>query len=440
MVMGGRSMSINKSNILNINLADAGHGKIKWAKQFMPAIAESKEVLKKSGTLAGKKVGVNLVFEPKTAVMASSIAETGAEVFVIGHPGSTRDDVAAALVTMGVTVYANSTADEKHQIELINQFIDNEVELLIDDSAGLTRLIHTVRRDALGSLEAVAEETTSGVRPLRVMEQEGTLEVPCLAVNDARSKQLFDNVYGTGQSGVMAIIDVTNINLQGKIAVVVGYGYVGKGTARFLHELGARVVVSEIDPIRALQAIHDGYNVAKLETMCPIADIFITATGIGYSITGDHMRLMKDGAILSVNGAGPPEIDLGGKNPVERGDMARADVRSIPIGNDREVFLISDGGCSNCDAGEGNPIEIMDLSLALQMRAIDYLAANAKSMENKVYLVPKEIDDAVAKSALNALGAEIDVPSPKQIEHANSWKSDSFMERIEGFFKLGDSD
>lgn len=432
-------MSNNMSNILNIDLADAGLGKIKWAKQFMPAIADAKEDLIKSGHLAGKKVGVNLVFEPKTAVMASSIAETGAEVSVIGHPSSTQDDVAAALVTMGVNVYANSTADEGLQIKLINQFIDNEVELLIDDSAGVTRLIHIVRRDALESLEAVAEETTSGVRPLRVMEREGTLEVPCLAVNDARSKQLFDNVYGTGQSGVMAIIDVTNINLQGKIVVVAGYGFVGKGTARFLHELGARVVVTEIDPVRALQAIHDGYNVAKLETMCPIADIFITATGIGYSITGDHMRLMKDGAILSVNGAGPPEIDLWGKNPVQRGDMARSQVRTIPIGNDREVFLIADGGCSNCSAGEGNPIEIMDLSLALQMRAMDYLAVNAESMDNKVYLVPPEIDNAVVKSTLQALGAEIDEPSPEQIEHANSWKSDSFIKRIEAFMNNGDS-
>lgn len=433
-------MSNTKSNILNIDLAEAGLGKIKWAKQLMPAISDAKEELKKSGRLVGKKVGVNLVFEPKTAVMASSIAETGAEVFVIAHPSSTQDDVAAALVTMGVNVYANSTADEGHQIELMNQFIDNGVELLIDDSASLTRIMHTVRRDALESLEAVAEETTSGVRPLRVMEREGTLEVPCLAVNDARSKQLFDNVYGTGQSGVMAIIDVTNINLQGKIVVVAGYGYVGRGTARFLHELGARVVVTEIDPVRALQAIHDGYKVAKLETMCPVADIFITATGIGYSITGDHMRLMKDGAILSVNGAGPPEIDLGGKNPVQRGDLARADVRTIPIGNDKEVFLIADGGCSNCSAGEGNPIEIMDLSLALQMRAMDYLAANADSMDNKVYLVPKEIDDAVAKSVLQALGADIDKPSPEQIEHANSWKSDSFMKRIEAYMKNGGSD
>jgi adenosylhomocysteinase len=433
-------MSNKMSNILNIDLAEAGLRKIKWAKQFMPAIADAKEYLIKSGHLNGKKVGICLVFEPKTAVMAASIAETGAEVSILAHPRGTRDDVAAALATLGVNVYANSEADEKHHIQLINKFLDNNIEYLIDDGAGMTRIMHTVRRDALKSLKGVAEETTSGVRPLRVMEREGTLEVPCLAVNDARSKQLFDNVYGTGQSGVMTIIDVTNINLQGKIVVVVGYGYVGKGTAKFLHELGARVTVTEIDPIRALQAIHDGYNVEKLETMCPIADIFITATGIGYSITADHMRLMKDGAILSINGAGPPEISLGGKNPVQRGEMARSAVRTIPTGNDREIFLIADGDCSNCSAGEGNPIEIMDLSLALQMRAIDYLAANSESMDNKVYLVPKEIDDAVAKSALLALGSEIDEPSPEQIEHANSWKSEVFMNRIKALIKNGDSE
>ena len=414
-------MNRNEANIADPELAIVGLKQIEWARPFMPALSDATRDIAASGVLDGRRVGIILTLEPKTASLALALDEAGATVSVFCSATHTSDSAAAALASRGVRVYARSDADSELDEVLLNRFIDNNVEFLIDDGAGGTRYIHTTRRDALPALLGVAEETTSGVRPLRVMESEGALEVPAIAVNDARVKQLFDNVYGTGQSVVMTIVDVTNTQLQGKRVVVVGYGWVGKGIARFAHALGARVVVTEIDPIRALQAIHDGYAVTRLDDVCPEGDVFITATGIGYSLTGDHMRLMKDGAIVAIGGAGPPEIDLGGLNPVERGAFARAEVRTVPIGGDRSIFLIADGECVNVSAGEGNPIEIMDLSLAAQMRAVQYLATNAENLENRVYSVPNAIDDSVARSLLRALGAETDEPSEAQQRHAACW-------------------
>jgi len=411
-----------EANIVDANMAPEGLGRIAWAREFMPALADAQREVAESGLLQGRRVGIILTLEPKTACLALALAEAGADVSVFCSATHVTDSVAAALVSHGVAVYARSDADAEFDEVLLNRFIDEHIEILIDDGAGGTRYIHTRRLDALPFLKGVAEETTSGVRPLRVMESEGALTVPAIAVNDARAKQLFDNVYGTGQAVVMTLIDVTNTQLQGKEVVVVGYGWVGSGIARCAHALGARVTVTEIDSIRALQAIHDGYDVARLETVCPTGDVFITATGIGYSLTGDHMRLMKDGAIVSVGGAGPPEVDLGGLNPVERGEFARAEIRTIPVGDDRSVFLIADGECSNVSAAEGNSIEIMDLSLAVQMRAVQYLAANQKTLTNGVHPVPPEIDDSVARSLLAAIGAELDEPSPAQERHAASWQ------------------
>ena len=414
-------MSSNQANIVDPSLAEVGRGQISWAQQFMPALADAAEGAKAAGLLEGRRIGIMLTLDPTTAALALALSDAGAEVSVTCPAPYTDDRVAAALASLGVDVYSRSDADAKLDEVLINRFLDNRVEFLVDDGAHATRYIHEERRDVLSSLVGVAEETTSGVRPLRVMEDQGDLEVPCIAVNDAKAKYLFDNVYGTGQSVVMTLLDVTNIQLQGKTCVVVGYGWVGSGIARCAHALGARVVVTEIDPIRALQAIHDGYTVERLVDVCPVGDVFITATGIGFSLTGDHMRLMKDGAIVSIGGAGPPEIDLGGQNPVVRGDLARPDVRTIPIDDDRSVFLIADGECSNVSAGEGNPIEIMDLSLAVQLLAVQHLAVNEGELTNTVHEVPPEIDESVAKSLLRAMGAGLDEPSPAQLRHAASW-------------------
>lgn len=417
-----RHVSSQIANIVDEGLAAVGLGRISWASDFMPALAAAKRDA--GNALDGRRVGVVLTLEPKTANLALALADVGARVAVYSSGSHTTDAVAAGLVERGVEVFARSDADAEVDHLLRDRFVDQNIELLIDDGASTTRYMHTQRRDALDHLVAVAEETTSGVRPLRVMEREGALTVPCMAVNDARTKQLFDNVYGTGQSVVMTMLDVTNTQLQGKVVVVVGYGYVGRGIADTAHALGARVVVTEVDSVRALQAVHDGYRVAKLANMCPEGDVFITATGIGYSLTADHMRSMKDGAIVSVGGAGPPEVSLSGDSPLEPGDLARPYLRTIPIDDDHQIYLVADGECSNVTAAEGNPIEIMDLSLAVQLRATTYLAEHAPSMSPGVYPVPPEIDDLTARSLLDAIGAEVDTPSQRQIEHAESWLND----------------
>lgn len=405
------------------SLAADGLDRIRWAEQFMPALTEASRMVQSSGRLSGRRVGVVLTLEPKTAALAVALHQAGAMVSVHSSASHTDERVAAALESLGIGVFARSDADETADETLMNEFIDTHPEFLIDDGATVARYIHTHRRDALESLKGIAEETTSGVRPLRVMESEGALEVPCLAVNDARVKHLFDNVYGTGQSVVMTLLDTTNTQLQGKSCVVIGYGWVGRGIAHVAHGLGARVTVTEIDPIRALQAIHDGYRVRRLEEACGDGDVFITATGIGHSLTADHMRLMKDGAIVSVGGAGPPEVSLAGSPPLESTTLARPDVRTVPVGEGRSIFLVADGECSNVSAGEGNPIEIMDLSLAVQIRAVDYLAAHESSLAPAVHAVPPEIDEAVASSLLRSLGVELDEPSEAQLRHADSWRT-----------------
>lgn len=411
------------TNIVDETLAADGLERIGWARQFMPAIADAGKDIGDSGVIEGRRVGVVLTLEPKTAVLALTLSEAGADVSVYCDPSSTTDSIAAALASRGLRVYARSDADPEMDAMLLDRFIDDRIEFLIDDGAGCTRRMHTTRSDALETLVGVAEETTSGVRPLRVMEQVGALRVPCVAVNDSRAKQLFDNVYGTGQSVVMSVIDNTNTQLQGKTVVVVGYGYVGSGIARAAHALGARIIVTEIDPIKALQALHDGYDVMPLDDACASGDVFITATGIGYSLTGEHARLMKDGALLAVGGAGRPEIDLFGVAGVEVGDEVRRHVRRVTIDDDRSVFLIADGHCSNIAAGEGNSIEIMDLSLAVQCRAVQYLAENAATLGIAVHDVPASVDLAVATSALADRGVAIDVPSSAQIRHASSWNT-----------------
>lgn len=403
--------------------ATVGRNMIDFAADFMPALAAATDVARANGHLNGVRVSVALTLEPKTACLVEAIASLGADVAVLGSSNSTKPEVAAALAEGGVKVFAEKGSTPERSAELREAFIDHHPELLIDDGAFNVRRIHEQRRDALPSLRGVAEETTSGVRPLRNMAAAGKLEVPCLAVNDARTKLLFDNVYGTGQSVIMAILDSTNLQMQGKVVVVVGYGKVGRGIASMARGLGARVAVTEIDPVEALAAHHDGYAVAPLMHALVDADIIITASGIGHSLIADHVAAMKDGAIVAVGGAGPPEFDpamLGSlTEPLEWGDTVRDNIQELKVPGGNTVFVISNGYCANTSAGEGNPVEIMDLSLALQMRAIDYLAAS--DLPVGVHLLPKAIDDEVAASQLAAAGLAIDTPSTAQLDAAQAW-------------------
>jgi len=386
----------------------------------MPALRAATESVRVGGRLDGLRIGVSLVLEPKTACLIEAIASLGAEVSVIGSSNSTKQSVVDALREQGITVFAEPGASPSRMLELCDAFIDTRPQLLADDGASLIRRIHSDRRDALEYLRGASEETTSGVRPLRNMEAAGELMIPCVAVNDARTKLAFDNIYGTGQSVVMALLDATNMQMQGKITVVVGYGRVGRGIAKIARALGSRVVVTEIDPVEALIAHHDGYAIAPLADAVRDADFVITASGIGYSLTGDHVAMMRDGAVIAVGGAGPPEFDpMAGDAAVSWGDTVRPDVRELVVDGGPTVFALSDTHCANTSAGEGNPIEVMDLSLTLQLRALDHLAAT--DLAPGVHLLPREIDDEVAASRLHAAGLSIDVASPAQIEAGNSW-------------------
>jgi adenosylhomocysteinase len=401
------------------SMTSAGRAMIDFARQFMPALSAAGETVSGNGRLNNRRVGIALTLEPKTACLVEAVASLGAEVAVFGSGHSTKGEVASALAESGIQVFAEEGADRDRVFELREAFIDTRPEFLSDDGASIVRRIHSERRDVLESLRGVAEETTSGVRPLRVMEAEGALAVPCVAVNDARVKLLFDNIYGTGQSVVMAVLDATNMQMSGSVVVVVGYGKVGRGIASVARGLGARVTVTEIDAVEALAAHHDGFKVSPLAEAVTAADFVITATGIGHSLTADHVALMRDGAVVAVGGAGPPEFDPTMGPKLEWGEEVRPKVRPLRTGSGATVFVVADGYCANTSAGEGNPIEVMDLSLALQLRALDLLAT--EELGPGVHLLPRHIEDEVAASQLAAAGIEIDSATEAQIRAATTW-------------------
>jgi len=397
----------------------SGRSAMDFAAEFMPALQSATELVRDGGRLSGVRIGVSLVLEPKTACLVESLASLGANVSVLGTSNSTKEPVAEALRANGIAVFAEAGASPSRFTELHDAFIDTRPQLLADDGAATARRLHVERRDALVDLHGVSEETTSGVRPLRNMAAALELAVPCVAVNDARTKLLFDNLYGTGQSVVMALLDATNMQMQGKVVVVVGYGRVGRGISKVARGLGARVVVTEIDPVEALAAHHDGYAIAPIAEAVVNADFVITASGIAHSLTADHVAAMRDGAVVAVGGAGPPEFDPSMGAALEWGDEVRPNVRSLGVPGGPTVFVVSEGYCANTSAGEGNPIEIMDLSLALQLRALDYLTAT--DLSPGVHLLPREIDDEVAASRLRADGLAYDIATKAQIEARTNW-------------------
>lgn len=414
--------------------AGRGRGAIDFAAAHMPALAAMAREVAGAGRLRGRRVGVALMLEPKTACLVEALAAAGAEVEVLGNDFSTKPEVVDALRDRGISVHTDFVAPtdpadpagpagpagrDVDPRAAIDRFVDQGLEFIADDGAVVSRYIHEHRRDALTHLRGVAEETTSGVQPLRLMAAAGQLEVPVIAVNDARTKVLFDNVYGTGHSVVMAVLDVTNIQMPGSRVVVVGYGYVGSGIAQAARALGGIVQVTEIDPLRALLAHHDGFAVSRLSDVLPDADLVITATGAQHTLTGDDLALLPHGAIVAVGGAGRWEVDVNLGAPVVVGDPVRPHVRQLTTAAGAEIFLVADGHCANTTAGEGNPIEIMDLSLALQVRALDRLAVG--DLAPGVHLLDREIEGAVATAQLDAEGITLDSPGPAQRDAAQRW-------------------
>src|SRR5919206_163118 len=419
---------MQESAVKDPALAPEGHRKIDWAAEHSPVLNIVRDRFLKDGTFEDLGVGVALPIEAKTAYLTVVLAEAGAEV-AVASPGPffVQDDVAAALAERGVTVYAsseNAPEDADRELErVLDRVATINDAVLIDDRAGLVRLAHTTRRGVLENIRGASEETTSGVAKFRAMEREGILEFPVIAANDARCKYLFDNRYGTGQSTITAIMQNTNLMIGGKRVVMLGYGWCGKGIARYAAGLGARVTVCEVDPVRGLEAYADGFDVLPSLDAAQVGEVFITATGSRDVLERSHFERMRDGAILANAGGVDVEIDTESLADVASGVReVRRNVEEFAMPDGRRLYLVGHGMVVNLTASDGHPVEIMDLTFAIQALCAHHLANNHSSMENRVHLLPQEIDDEVARIKLDAVGMGVDTLTPEQEQFLASWR------------------
>ncbi len=414
---------IEISTLRHPELAAEGRKKIEWVAAHMPVLNEIKEVNTDSQPLRGKKVAISLHLEAKTAYMASVIRDLGAEVAISGsNPLSTQDDVAAGLASMGIEVHSWYGATGEEYNSFLDKILDTQPDLIIDDGGDLVAKLHSTRRELIPNIIGGAEETTTGIHRLRAMEADGELKFPMMAVNDALCKYLFDNRYGTGQSVWDAIMRTTNLVVAGKTAVVIGYGWCGKGVAMRAKGLGARVIVCEIDPIKSAEAWMDGFEVMKLEEAAARGDFFITVTGCTDVIRRDHIERLKDGAILSNAGHFDVEISKVDLSALATStEEVRRNIQQYSLKDGRKVYLLAEGRLVNLAAGDGHPAEIMDMTFALQVSSLLYLS-EGQNLPAKVYTVPEQIDRGVAQLMLSSLGLEIDELTEAQEAYLNSWE------------------
>ncbi len=401
---------------------NSGKMKIKWAERHMKVLEKIREIFENEKPLDGIRIGMALHVEAKTAVLVKTLIAGGAKVAITGcNPLSTQDDVAEFLKKEGIRCLARRGMNREEYYKALNSVIDFEPDIIVDDGADLIFLLHKERKDYENIIGA-CEETTTGVMRLRAMEREGILRFPVIAVNDAYTKFLFDNRYGTGQSTWDGILRSTNLIIAGKRVVIAGYGWCGKGIAMRAKGLGARVIITEVDEIRALEAIMDGFDVMSMEEASKIGDIFITATGNRDVIRKEHFLSMKDGAILANAGHFNVEINI-----KELEDLAKSvkDVREYikeyDLGN-KKLYLLAEGRLVNLVAGDGHPIEVMDMSFANQALAIRYLVEKGRDLEKKVYRMPDKLDRYVAKLKLETLGVRIDKLTEKQLKYISDWR------------------
>ena len=405
--------------IKDIKLAPSGHDKINWVKNFMPVMSSIEREFSKTKPLAGQRLSITIHLEAKTAYMAEVFKNAGAEVVVTGsNPLSTQDDVAAALVERGITVFATHACTDEQYNEYLNKAVDFAPTIVIDDGGDIINLLHTKRRDALEKILGGSEETTTGVHRLRALERRGELAFPVIAANDAYCKYLFDNRYGTGQSTWEGIMRATNLVVAGKNVVIAGYGWCGKGAAMRAKGLGANVIVTEVDPIKAIEAVFDGFRVMPMSDAAKVGDIFLTVTGDKDVITGEHFPLMKNGAILANAGHFDVEVNIPQleSQSVSR-KTVRANVEEFLQNDGRKIYLLAQGRLVNLASGDGHPAEIMDLSFAVQFFSVAHILHNHKKLENKVYLIPDEINTQIAEIKLDSLGVKIDSLTDAQKEY-----------------------
>ncbi|NLM83277.1 MAG: adenosylhomocysteinase [Clostridiales bacterium] len=419
------------SKIRDISLAPSGERKIAWARRYMPLLQGIEEDFRKTKPLEGLKISLSVHMEAKTAYLCRVLEAGGAEMHVTGcNPLSTQDDVAAALAAGGMDVSAWRGATEEEYEDHLMTALSAGPNIVIDDGGDLAGLLHTKMRHLLPGVIGGCEETTTGLNRLRAMAREGALEYPVIAVNDARCKYLFDNRYGTGQSVWDGINRTTNLIVAGKCVVVAGYGWCGKGIAMRAKGFGARVIVTEIDPVKALEARMDGFDVMPMSVAASLGDLFITATGCCDVITKEHFPKLKDGAILCNAGHFNVEVDVKflEEHAVEKYD-ARPNIRGCRLVNGKTIFVLAEGRLVNLASGDGHPAEIMDMSFAIQALSARYLAQHRDSLPKSetgargvVLPVPKEIDEDVAHRKLRAWNIRIDTLTPLQQEYLDGWE------------------
>jgi len=411
-------------DIKDEGLTEEGKSRIEWADRQMPVLSLIRERFEKEKPLKGIRIGCCLHVTSETANLMRTLKEGGAEVYLCAsNPLSTQDPIAASLVVdFEIPVFAIRGEDKETYYRHIHQVLDKKPQLTMDDGGDLVSTLHSERTELIDNVIAGTEETTTGVIRFKSMERDGVLRYPIIAVNDANTKHLFDNRYGTGQSTIDGILRATNVLIAGKKFVVAGYGYCGKGVAMRAKGMGANVIVVEVNPLKALEAVMDGYSVMPSKEAAKVGDIFVTVTGNKNVFREEHFRLMKDGAILANSGHFNVEIDIPALERMAKSKRRiRSSVEEYLMEDGRRIFLLGEGRLINLAAAEGHPAAVMDMSFANQALTAEYLKNEGRKLEPKVYPVPAEIDDMVAMLKLKSMGIEIDELTPEQDEYLRSW-------------------
>ncbi|WIG61205.1 MAG: Adenosylhomocysteinase [Ktedonobacterales bacterium] len=416
-----------QGDVKDLALAPRGKARIAWAAKDMPVLSLIRQRFIKEQPLKGIRVSACLHVTTETANLVMTLKAGGADVVLCAsNPLSTQDDVAASLLAdEGISVYAIKGEDTETYYKHIHAALDHRPQMTMDDGCDLVSSLHKERQDLIPNVIAGTEETTTGVIRLHSMEREGVLRFPVLAVNDSDTKHLFDNRYGTGQSTVDAIVRATNLLLAGRNFVVLGYGWCGRGVASRARGLGANVIVTEVDPVRAIEAVMDGFRVMPMAEAATIGDIFVSVTGNLHVIDGPHMERMKEGAVIANSGHFNDEINIpalealatGGHQPV------RDFVEEYTLASGRHVYLLADGRLVNLSAAEGHPASVMDMSFANQALGAEYMLQHASELQPKVYTIPGDIDKEIARLKLTAMGIGLDTLTPEQVKYLGAWES-----------------
>lgn len=412
-----------KSIIRDPKLATAGGEKIRWASEHMPVLRGIRERFMREQPFQGLTLCVSVHLEAKTAFLAQTLAAGGGEVYAMGsNPLSTQDDVCAALAESDVTVLAKHACTGEEYTDYLVKGLESRPHILIDDGGDMVQILHETRPELAERVIGGCEETTTGVLRLRAREAAGALRLPMMLVNDADCKHLFDNRYGTGQSVWDGILRTTNLTIAGSTVVVAGYGWCGKGVAMRAKGLGARVIVTEVDPIKAIEAVMDGFRVMPMAEAALQGDVFITVTGCDRVIDARHFDLLKDGAVLSNAGHFDVEVDVAGLAAYATSTFrARNNIKGYVLPSGKTVYVLAKGRLVNLAAGDGHPVEIMDMSFALQALCCEYLAKEGKGLTPGTYPVPKAVDEGVAALKLAAVGVSIDALTPEQAKYLQGW-------------------